>query len=269
MMNSLREALDINNAMVCQHMATGTLQPAATSSGDCTATNKKPDILAWHRAVMRVRSFHQHCIMTDTVDGTTSQRGQGNTKVSIYFHQEVSDVGALQCGGIFVYTRPLLLSPTLLEISKSTCHQAAVGLVASVTCLFNLALAWHGKSLVAGDANNSLERDVVPNVHAIARDKAQKLYQLILAMLDHPDCVHSNHRDETYTVLKCLVLNNSAHLLYAQGDHANCQGILNRQRMILASVDMEYIEAHIGATLLRELMLNALHMTSPHVALAA
>jgi hypothetical protein len=101
--------------------------------------------------------------------------------------------------------------------------------MASTTCMFNLAMAWHHLGSLTGYEE-----------HAV---KAGKLYDLILCILDHTECGH--REDKSYVVVACLVLNNRAQLFYVHGYYANCRSCTQEMYSLLPEADCSH-EALLG-----------------------
>jgi hypothetical protein len=252
-MNWLQEAVEINN-----HEASILQRPS-----------KRPEqeaIPALQRAVTVMRQFH-HCLhqAMDTAPPRTAVI-QGRDAVSaavVAFALERDDERAdgYSTGHGFVYHRLLLVSTRLQHTNLTNVDDLeAVGLMVSTTCLFNLALSWHGLALQATTAS-SLEQ------MCLALSKAEQFYRLILTVLEHPECGHGC--DDSYAVLKYLVLNNRAQLYYAQGDHVSAQDCRNALCNLLVTGGNELLDECLGPKVTKELKLNLLHWKIPTVALAA
>lgn len=146
----------------------------------------------------------------------------------------------------FIYMRPLLLATSL----RLECHDDLESFVhfASSTVLFNMALSWHLKGI-----KETATMDLT---------KAGKLYDLLLMILD--DSVMDDHLCD---VIKCLVLNNRAHLLFEQCIYQECSQSLDDMCDLLMS--SECIESLIGVEESNEFMLNAAFVQPPSIAAAA
>jgi hypothetical protein len=263
-MNWLHQAIEINN-----HEAAILQRPSKRPEhdvGSCrrpVAAAAAAAIPALQRAVTVMRQFH-HCLhhAMDTAQPRTAviqSHDIDSAVVAFVFERGNEGADGYSTGHGFVYHR-LLLVPTRLQHTNLTKVDdlEAVGLMVSTTCLFNLALSWHGLALQATTAS-TLEQ-------ARLR-KAEQFYRLILTVLEHPECGHG--RDDSYTVLKYLVLNNCAQLYYAQGDHVSAQDCRNALCNLLVTRGNELLEECLGPKVTKELKLNLLHWKIPTVALAA
>jgi hypothetical protein len=202
-------------------------------------------------AVATMRSFHAE--VNDVLGNRTSVIRE-SISASFCFEQNPqvssSEAGFENSNG-FVYNHPLPLSRARFE-DFSPDDLESFGLMASATCMINLAMACHQLWSLSGHEG--------PGV------KAGTLYDLILCMLNHIDCGH--WEGKSFIAVACLVLNNRAQLFYAQGDYANCR----RCRMEMYSlwpIAHCSLEEFLGENVVKQLKFNLIHLRPPTIALAA
>jgi hypothetical protein len=273
-MNWLYQAIEINNHEASIAQRPSKLPENDTGSRRCrpveaaSTTTTTAAIPALQRAVTVMRQFH-HCLQHEAMDIAAPPRtavirshdAAVAAAVAFAFERDSEGPFAYSTGYGFVYHR-LLLVPTSLQYTNLNNVEdlEAVGLMVSTTCLFNLALSWHGLALQQATTASSLKHTQQ------ALSKAEQFYRLILTVLEHPECGHG--RDDSYTVLKCLVLNNRAQLHCAQGDPVSAQESRNALCSLLLTAN-ELLDEYLGPAVAKELKLNLLHWQMPTVALAA
>jgi hypothetical protein len=160
-----------------------------------------------------------------------------------------SRADSLVPGKYFVYNRSLLLS-IVTKVSDLD-ELSAIILTASVSMIFNMAIAWHEFGQSTGS-----ERYLA---------KAGELYDIVLSILDSTDSIPD---DESFAVLKCLVLNNRAQLYYyEQCDYVQSERCADGMRHLLLSTDV--LEAYLDVEEVDEMRMNAVYLQPPMVAPAA
>lgn len=164
------------------------------------------------------------------------------------FEQRPSPLTCLQSEHYYVYDRAILL-PDQLTISNHK-DQAAIGLMARVSTIFNLALVCHCHGIRTSR-----------QVYLL---KAGKLYDMVVQILDGTDNVNNNGLG----VLKCLALNNCAEIHYGQGDYQACFLLMESMDDLL-QYDHCQIEQYLDEDEAYNVRLNAEHRQIPSVAGAA
>jgi hypothetical protein len=156
--------------------------------------------------------------------------------------------GSLVPGQHFVYNRSMLLS-TVAKVSDVD-ELSAIILTASVSMIFNMAIAWHEFSQFTCS-----ERYVA---------KTGQLYDIVLSILDTTNGIPD---DESFTVLKCLGLNNRAQLYYEQCDYVQSERCVDGMRHLLLATDV--LEGYLDVEEVDEIRMNMVYLQPPTVAHAA
>lgn len=243
-MDALRETIHINNE-------------AILGLRFCDGDSSKSSCLSeFQRAVCLMRSFSDDmdAAFGSPANGTSeSRRSSSFNSIGFCFDPEnnetVSLKGLLSDSG-HVYNRPLMLQTNIAVTNLNDLE--SLGLVVSTTVIFNLALAWHQRGVNTGNE--------------LSLSKAGKLYDLILAILKN-NSTEEDHYGKTHRVLKCLALNNRAHIHYQQGDYLNSRKCMRDVFVLLKYTD--YLEIYLGSMEVQEIRLNVFHLRTPSVALAA
>jgi hypothetical protein len=150
-----------------------------------------------------------------------------------------------QHGLCFVFDRPFLLK---------TDDESSVVLTSSTVLLFNFALACHQCWMQTGIDD--------------AMRRATELYELTLRLLCDCDCSHQ----DACGVLKCLVLNNLAHLHYEDCEYQEshyCMSCLRELILCLGCLDHDSAASILSNLEREEIKLNLLHLKPPLTAHAA
>jgi hypothetical protein len=156
--------------------------------------------------------------------------------------------GSLVPGQHYVYNRSMLLS-TVTKVSDVD-ELSAIILTASVSMIFNMAIAWHEFSQFTCS-----ERYLA---------KAGQLYDCMLSILDTTNGILD---DESFTVLKCLGLNNRAQMYYEQCDYVQSARCVDGMRYLLLATDM--LECYLDVEEVDEIRMNMVYLQPPTVAHAA
>lgn len=171
-------------------------------------------------------------------------------------------MGSNRSGGMpdegvgYVFHRPLLLST---EFNIRTNNELYIVVLSSTAVIcFNFALSCHRVGALEG--------------RRATLHRAANLYHLTLGILGRFDTTSDN----PHSVLKCLVLNNLAHLHYEHCEYAECQYCLQRMfDLILWTGCLDdrdggnYSGNFLAAKESAELKLNLLHLHPPSTAGAA
>lgn len=241
-MEHVREAIVVNNAAV-RSMLGG---HGVAGIGLVSST-----IQAFQRAVAIMRLFHAEVAKSVPVTREAS-RLPGVERTSFCFECNSGKLDGFHGEHGFVYNRPLFL-PSFHGLEDDE-ELEWYGVIASTTCLFNLALAWHNLSVSTG------------------RDKpvlvATKLYALVLSVLHQVEETSSCGGNPSLAVLECLVLNNLSQLSCVVGDYRRCDSYMMDLSIQLASTSSR-LEDGIGCQNANEIMLNVCHWQPPIVAHAA
>lgn len=152
----------------------------------------------------------------------------------------------LQNGVFYVYDRPFLIATGLTPSTQE--DYDAIILLFSTHILFNFALAWHQLGAISGRAR-SLRR-------------AGELYEFILKILRS-----SANNDTAYAVLKCLVLNNLAHIHYERCQYEESKSCIDS--MFALALKTDCLESYIHKVEISEILLNIIHVRPPTIARAA
>jgi hypothetical protein len=156
--------------------------------------------------------------------------------------------GSLVPGQYFVYNRSLLLS--IVSKVSDLDELSAIILTASVSMIFNMAIAWHEFG------------QLTCNETYLA--KAGQLYDIVLSILDSNNSIPG---DESFAVMNCLVLNNRAQLHYEQCDYVQSERCVDGIRYLLLSTDV--LEAYLDVEEVDEMRMNIVYLQPPTVAHAA
>jgi hypothetical protein len=151
-------------------------------------------------------------------------------------------------GSHFVYNRPLLLL-TVYSVSGIDALLAIV-LTASTTMIFNMAVQWHELGRATG--------------RGVYETKASRLYDAILSILD--SVCHSVD-DESLALLKCLTLNNRAHLYHEQCEYVHSDRCMDKLCHLLVSTDV--LDDYLDEADADEIRMNSIYLQPPTVAHAA
>ena len=154
----------------------------------------------------------------------------------------------LQNGLFYVYDRPFLIATNLTPSTQED-HDAII-LLFSTHILFNFALAWHQLGAISGRG---------PPLR-----RAGELYEFILKILRSSA---SNNNDTAYAVLKCLVLNNLAHIHYERCQYEESKSCMDG--MFALALKTECLESYLQPVEISEILLNIIHVRPPTIARAA
>jgi tetratricopeptide (TPR) repeat protein len=230
-MNFLNEAIILNNMGAKLH------QQGQWAS--CLST--------FQRAVDTLRVMSEQVSEWRQLHAPSSSRF-GTQQSSFCLETCRSRADSLVPGKYFVYNRSLLLS-NVTKVSDLD-ELSAIILTASVSMIFNMAIAWHE----FGQFTFS-ERYLA---------KAGELYDIVLSILDSTDNIPD---DESFAVLKCLVLNNRAQLYYEQCNYVQSERCVDGMRHLLLSTDV--LEAYLDVEEVDEMRVNVVYLQPPMVAPAA
>jgi tetratricopeptide (TPR) repeat protein len=128
----------------------------------------------------------------------------------ISLRQPIGGVINVQSGHFYVYDCALRLPPTCDTIDQAN-PEARIRSM-SIVILLNMALSFHHQAMSAGPQEPWI--------------KASQVYGLVLQVLEDEED-EFGFMNLSLWAIKCLVLNNRAHLLYEEGEYQQCTSCLD------------------------------------------
>lgn len=180
---------------------------------------------------------------------TITKPSQGSN--SILLHTGATLAG-LQDGSGYVYDRPLLLPTEFRTPAADELDSTGSILTSSTVVTFNFALTCHQYGKQCGQGG--------------PLKQAAELYSLTLALLQN-----SSMSDKVHSTLKCLVLNNLAHLHHEHSEYHQSQHCLERlyDLIIWAGCLNDSSCSFLTEKEVTEIKLNLMHLHPPSAARAA
>jgi tetratricopeptide (TPR) repeat protein len=168
----------------------------------------------------------------------------------ISLRQPTGSVINVHRGHFYVYDCALLLPATCDAIDQGDLEARIRSM--STVILFNMALSFHHQGMSAGQREQWI--------------KASQVYELVLQVLEDEED-EFGYMDLSLWAVKCLVLNNRAHLLYEQGEYQECTNCLDDICDLFRQHNC--LDQYIDIASAGEILANLAHVKPPTTSSAA